>query len=88
MTLMEQVNDYGPRDHDCDHCGSTVAKLYRYPLSGGRNYLCGMCAVRESGEPLCDYCNRPTFGDYRRISRAHTVTNACGVCTDKWDGAI
>lgn len=74
----------GAVDSSCDHCGSATSRLHHYPLSGNRNFLCVKCVVLFSGEPACDYCDRPTFGDYRLINRAHTLSNACGVCLDKW----
>jgi hypothetical protein len=73
-----------PLDGFCDHCSKTVYKLYRYPLSGNRNYLCTECVERESGAPICSYCDRPTKGDYRPVTRLGTVTIACGICLDKW----
>lgn len=76
---------FGPTDSMCDHCGTVSAYLYRYPLSGKRNYLCATCAVRESGEPACSWCQRPTFGDYRAFAFTHDVSIVCGVCSDKAD---
>lgn len=71
-----------PADYFCQSClrNTYSGRLFRYQ---GRR-VCAECAVRLSGEPLCDYCQRPTFGDYRRISRAHSVSIACGSCTDHW----
>lgn len=68
----------------CDHCGRTTGRLNHYPLSGNRNWLCTACVVMFSGEPACDFCERPTMGDYVRIDRSHSIANACGVCRDKW----
>lgn len=34
--------------------------------------------------PVCDYCHKPTRGDYRLLTRLGLVTVACGICLDKW----
>lgn len=44
-----------------------------------------VAAYMAWAEPVCSYCARPTDGDYRLISIAHTTSIACGVCTGKWE---
>lgn len=44
-----------------------------------------MAEVDFDDEPRCDYCEKLTHGDYRRIERLGTITIACGRCTDHWD---
>ena len=71
-----------PLDYACDMCARTVYRGRLYPWNSRR--LCAECAVRESGEPACSYCDGPTFGDYRRFTFGQSVGIACGACTDKW----
>lgn len=39
----------------------------------------------RDSEAICDFCDKRTFGDHRLISMAHTISVACGSCTDHWD---
>ena len=79
----DAIDERGAADFWCDWCGRNVYSGRLYPYQG--RHLCAACAVRESGQPRCDYCDGPTFGDYRTINRVHTLSIACGPCTDKWD---
>lgn len=77
----------GAVDTSCDHCGSATSRLHHYPLSGNRNFLCVKCVVLFSGEPACDWCERPSLGDYRpfQFDRDPKLTIVCGVCVDKME---
>ena len=66
-------------DFTCDQCLGLHGPLYAFD----KRMVCAKCAVRLSGHPACDYCDRPTFGDYRRID-GKVISIACGVCMDKW----